>query len=69
MIARKCDRCGSFYIPKNNPTTYTVSKHISLVDIQMDLCPDCHDDLITFMANPNMVHLYLKQKKEVEIND
>lgn len=58
MIVRKCDRCGSFYIPKNDPIIYAVSKHISLVDMQLNLCPDCHNDL-------NMVHLYLKQKKVI----
>lgn len=63
MIARKCDRCGSFYIPEDNMRTYIVSKK-SLINIEIDLCPECHDDLITFMANPNMVHVYLKYKKE-----
>lgn len=63
MIARKCDRCGSFYIPDESMRMYTVSKK-SLVDIQIDLCPECHDDLITFMAKPNMVHVYLEHMKE-----
>lgn len=67
MIARKCDRCGSFYIPEDNMRTYIVSKK-SFIDTQIDLCPECHDDLITFMANPNMVHVYLKHKKE-ELHD
>lgn len=67
MIARKCDRCGSFYIPEDNMRTYIVSKK-SLINIEIDLCPECHDDLITFMANPNMVHVYLKYKKE-ELHD
>ena len=26
MIARKCDRCGSFYIPKDDMRTYVVGK-------------------------------------------
>ena len=47
MIARECDRCGSFYIPNDDMRTYIVSKK-SLVGIQIDLCPECHDDLITF---------------------
>lgn len=63
MIARKCDRCGSFYIPDDSMRTYIVSKK-TLINIEIDLCRECHDDLITFMANPNMVHVYLKRKKE-----
>lgn len=45
MIARECDRCGSFYIPNDDMRTYIVSKK-SLVGIQIDLCPECHDDLL-----------------------
>ena len=63
MIARKCDRCGSFYIPDDSMRTYMVSKK-SLFDTQVDLCPECHDDLIAFMAKPNMVHVYLNYEKE-----
>lgn len=63
MIARKCDRCGSFYIPDDSMRTYTVSKK-SLFDTEIDLCPECHNNLISFMANPDMVPMYLKYKKE-----
>lgn len=52
-----------FITPKNDRKAYIISKK-SLINIEIDLCPECHDDLITFMANPNMVHVYLKHKKE-----
>lgn len=68
MIARKCDRCGSFYIPEDNMRTYIVSKK-PFFDIQIDLCPECHDDLSTFMKNPDIVHVYLKCKRGKELND
>lgn len=68
MIARKCDRCGSFYIPKDDMKTYLVSKK-PFVYTQIDLCPECHDDLCTFMENPDIVHVYLKCKREKESND
>lgn len=68
MIARKCDRCGSFYIPKDDMRTYVVGKK-SFVNPPIDLCPECHDDLITFMANPDVVRVYLKHKREKELND
>ena len=67
MIARKCDRCGSFYIPENNIRTYIISKK-TLGDISIDLCPKCYDDLTIFMVNPNMVDVYLKHEKE-ELHD
>lgn len=63
MIARKCDRCGSFYIPDDSTRTYTVNKK-ALFDIRIDLCPECHDDLIKFMAKPNMVHVYFEHMGE-----
>ena len=63
MIARKCDRCGSFYIPDDSMRTYIVSKK-SFVDTEIDLCPECHDDLIKFMAKTNMVHVYFEHMGE-----
>ena len=63
MIARKCDRCGSFYIPDDRTRMYTINKK-ALFDTPIDLCPECHDDLIKFMTKPNMVHTYLEHKEE-----
>ena len=57
MDAKKCDRCGRFYINVNDSTTtglsYTnvsrlyLAKFISTSarDMTMDLCHDCRHDL------------------------
>lgn len=63
MIARKCDRCGSFYIPNYSTIMYTINKK-TLFDVQIDLCPKCHDDLIKFMTKPNMVHECFEHKEK-----
>ena len=63
MIARKCDRCGSFYIPNDRTRIYTINKK-AVFDTTIDLCPECHDDLIKFMAKPNMVHACFEHKEE-----
>lgn len=63
MIARKCDRCGSFYIPNDRTRMYTINKK-AVFDIPIDLCPECHDDLIKFMTKPNMVHACFEHKEE-----
>lgn len=74
MIARKCDRCDSFYIPYDSIGTYTVSRK-SFVDTQIDLCPECHNNLIAFMENTDMIPVYLKYKnknkmeKGIKLND
>lgn len=69
MIARKCDRCGSFYIPKDDVRKYTVNTCKTLINMPIDLCASCYDDLVTFMANPDVMHFYLKYKRNEELND
>lgn len=78
MFARKCDRCGSFYIPKDDVRKYTVNTCKSLIIasaselssvMPIDLCASCYDDLVTFMACPDVMHVYLKHKREEELND
>lgn len=63
MIARKCDRCGSFYIPNCSTIKYTINKNTPF-GTPIDLCPECHDDLIKFMTKPNMVYTYSEHKEK-----
>lgn len=65
MDAKKCDRCGVFYIPTNNARVYAISKRRSPSNVELlDICPECYDDLMTFMANPSMVSVYFKAQEE-----
>ena len=66
MNAKKCDRCGAFYSPNNEGRVFTVNKGSFPSNYTLDLCPKCHDDLITFMADPDMVSVYSKCQIEEE---
>ena len=64
-IAKKCDRCGSFYDRyekqtkvMDSSTTYTINgasfvyfntENIATSRVKFDLCPTCLDELIDFM--------------------
>lgn len=66
MNAKKCDRCGVFYVPTNDARVYAISKRRFPSDVELDICPECYDDLLTFMANPSMVSVYFKCQEEEE---
>lgn len=64
MNAKKCDRCGAFYIPTNEGRVFAINKRSFPSNLTLDLCPKCYDDLMDFMANPDMVPVYFKCQKE-----
>lgn len=68
MDAKKCDRCGSFYIhenggglSKNSDKVYAIYIRAVPFDLQFDLCPECYNDLLMFIKNPG--------KKEIDTNE
>jgi hypothetical protein len=42
--AKKCDRCGNFYV-KNNDPAYVITYFNRLTHFTKDLCPDCEKKL------------------------
>lgn len=64
MDAKKCDRCGVFYVPQNGKRVYAINECDLLSNHTLDLCPECYDDLLTFIANPGMVSVYLRAQEE-----
>lgn len=52
MFANKCDRCGAFYVPTDDMNVYVITKRGVPFSIQLDLCPKCYDNLLTFIAHP-----------------
>ena len=48
MNARKCDRCGAFYVPENGIKKYALSWRGIKGEQKMDLCPLCSDELRDF---------------------
>ncbi len=66
MDAKKCDRCGEFYVPTNEVRVFELYKSSLRSNIVLDLCPKCHKDLLTFMANPGMVSVCFKGRDEEE---
>lgn len=64
MFANKCDRCGAFYVPADEVRVFTIHKRMFPSNILLDLCPKCYEDLMDFMANPDMVSVYFKCQEE-----
>lgn len=67
MYAKKCDRCGSFYIPENgnglsenSDKVYEIYIRSFPFNLQLDLCPECYNDFLTFIKDPD--------KKEIDTN-
>ena len=60
MNAKKCDRCDLFYVPTYKGRVFVINKH----NFALDLCPKCYNDLLTFMANPDMAPVHFKCKEE-----
>ena len=60
-LARKCDRCGSFYIPKPRKSSREMFNAINLINRTLgeatysnrtyDLCPNCSDSLLNWLNN------------------
>lgn len=68
MNAKKCDRCGVFYVPKNEGRVFEINKRGFPSNFTLDLCPKCYDDFLIFMANPDMVPAYFKYQEEEELS-
>lgn len=66
MNAKKCDRCGAFYIPNNEGRVFSINKRSFPSNYTLDLCPKCYNDLLTFITNPDMVSVYFKCQEEEE---
>ena len=66
MFAKKCDRCGAFYVPTNEARVFELYKSGLRTNVVLDLCPKCHEDLLTFMANPGVVTACFKGQEEEE---
>ena len=62
MNAKKCDRCDLFYVPTYEGRVFVINKH----NFALDLCPKCYNDLLTFMANPDVMSMRFKCQKEEE---
>lgn len=67
MDAKKCDRCGVFYVPTNEVRVFELYKSSLRSNVVLDLCPKCHEDLLTFMANPASVHLKCQEEEEFSV--
>lgn len=52
MKAKKCDRCGEFYLFENDHSIYLISNN-GLDAKNIDLCPDCYEELNRYLTNPN----------------
>lgn len=62
MEAKKCDRCGEFFVEKNN-NNYGVKRDVHLLKSTvtwgglkrdnrwLDICNTCNDKLVDFMEN------------------
>ena len=66
MDAKKCDRCGAFYVPTNEGIAFLIDKRDFPCNFRLDLCPKCNEDLIDFMANPDIVSVRFKCREEEE---
>lgn len=57
MKVFKCDRCGNIFEDKNKLSNYNVSSIITAKGcnlaqrVELDLCPQCEEELTIFMNN------------------
>lgn len=54
MRAKKCDRCGEFYLLENDISIY-LNNIKDLDSKHIDLCPDCYEELNRYLTNPNTI--------------
>lgn len=60
-LARKCDRCGDFYVPETRKVNGDDCNAITLINRDLsnkyyanrsyDLCPNCLDSLLKWLSN------------------
>lgn len=46
---------------------FAINKRNFPSNFTLDLCPKCYNDLLTFMANPDMVSMYFKCQEEEKL--
>lgn len=51
MDAKKCDRYGIFYETPNVFLNTVSFRHVDVLSITLDLCPECYDTLASFLKN------------------
>lgn len=62
-LARKCDRCGSFYVPESRRSREERTNAINLINRTLgevtysngtyDLCPNCSNSLLEWLNDCN----------------
>lgn len=57
MDAKKCDRCGKYYIPENSNQKYLLCRRGLHCPIAFDLCNDCYDLLVKFYKNESITNV------------
>lgn len=55
MIARRCDRCGDFYVMVDYKRSIITIPTLNESDRQFDLCPDCMTDFELWIANKAII--------------
>lgn len=66
MNAKICDRCGTFYATTDDRRVYAINKLGVPFSTQLDLCPKCYNNLLTFITKPGGVYVHFKCKEEKE---
>lgn len=81
MDAKKCDRCGSFYVrkelKKDNAVDIFGKKVLGILligdinetDYCVDLCPNCMNDLKIFMEVQHIVPYVAKVEDNAKVED
>ena len=54
MKAKKCDRCGELYELENDYMVTSINQ-ATLSVRTLDICPDCYEELIRYLTNPNSI--------------
>lgn len=55
MKAKKCDRCDEFYELENDYMVCLINQARHGMIATMDICPDCYEELIRYLTNPNSI--------------
>lgn len=74
--AKRCDRCGKFYVENRQEFTGCMLKHCNLMassNIHFDLCDECAGRLLNFLNYPietdKAVDHYNQSKDDVKRSD